>query len=326
MRFLNPWLLLLLVFVFAPFVAHWQLKGSRILFSNWSGIRKTVGLYWQLPLLIDAIAIFLLVLALARPVNLDKVITPPVEGKDIMIALDVSGSMEALDFKPNNRLEAAKQVIAQFIKERTNDRIGLVFFASDAYLQVPLTMDYGMFTTLMTRLKTGVIEDGTAIGNGLGLALSRLDESKTKSRILILLTDGANNAGNVSPDNAAEIAKKIGVKIYPILIGTDKPVQFPAGKDFFGRMSYRKVKMKTDPALMRRLAQVTGGTFFQSLDTKDLQKSFAEIDTLEKSPIPSKTYRTYKEYAQQLIIAAMILILLARIFALIFPLFPEVER
>ena len=326
MRFLNPWALLLLVFVAAPFIARWRLKGSRILFSNWNNIRKTAGAHWEFPLLFDAVAIALLVFALARPVNLDKVITPPVEGKDIMIALDVSGSMEALDFKPHNRLEAAKKVIEQFVKGRTNDRIGLVFFAGDAYLQVPLTMDYGMFAMLTNRLKTGVIEDGTAIGNGLGLALSRLDESSAKSRLLILLTDGANNAGNVSPDNAAEIAKKIGVKIYPILIGTDKEVPFPAGKNLFGRMSYRQVKMKTDPALMKRLAEATGGTFFQSLDTKELQKSFAQIDTLEKSPIPSKTYRTYKEYAQQLIIFAMILILLARIFALIFPLFPEVER
>lgn len=326
MQFLNPWALLLLIFVVAPFVVRLRFHDARILFSNWNHLRKSAKLYWEMPLLLDAIAIALLVFALARPINLDKVITPPVEGKDIMIALDVSGSMEALDFKPDNRLEAAKQVITQFVKGRTNDRIGLVFFAGDAYLQVPLTMDYGMFTTLMTRLKTGVIEDGTAIGNGLGLALSRLDESKTKSRLLILLTDGANNAGNISPENAADIAKKIGVKIYPILIGTDKPVQFPAGKDLFGRMRYQKVKMKTDPALMKRLAQKTGGTFFQSLDTKELRNSFATIDKLEKSPIPAKTYRTYKEHAQQLIIAAMILLLIARIFAILFPLFPEVER
>ncbi len=326
MRFLNPWFLILLVaviFVFLPVVTK---RGSRVLFSNFNGLRSSASFLSLIPVFFDALAVILLVVALARPVSVDKVITPPVEGKDIMIALDVSGSMEALDFKPHNRLEAAKKVIDQFIKGRRNDRIGLVFFAGESYLQVPLTSDYGMFSTLMRRLKTGVIEDGTAIGNGLGLALSRLEESKAKSKVIILLTDGANNAGNVTPEETAKIAKKMGVKIYPILIGTDKPVPFPAGKDLFGRMTYQKVSMKTDPDLMKMLASTTGGTFFRSLDTKDLERSFAKIDALEKSPLPAKTYRTYKEYAVYLILAAMILILLARLAALLFPIYPEVER
>lgn len=295
-------------------------------FSDPVGLRSIADMRWRICRLFDFIAFALLVVALARPVALDRVVTPPVEGKDIIIALDVSGSMEALDFQPKNRIESAKGVIERFVQGRRSDRLGLVFFAKDSFLQVPLTTDYSMFVNLLRRLETGVIDDGTAIGNGLGLALSRLEDSKAKSRLVILLTDGDNNSGNISPETAAEAAKGLGVKVYTILIGTDKPVPFPAGKDIFGRQTYRTVPMKINPDLLKNIADTTGGRFYRSISTDELDRAFAEIDKLEKSPIPAQKYRLYDEFAPYFILAAILAILIGRLFALLFPLHPEVER
>jgi Ca-activated chloride channel family protein len=176
------------------------------------------------------------------------------------------------------------------------------------------------------RLRFGVIDDGTAIGNGLGLALSRLEDSKAKSRLVILLTDGDNNSGNVSPETAADIAQKLGIKIYTILIGTDKPVPFPAGKDIFGRDTYQTVPVKINPDLLKRLAETTGGKFYRSISTDELRRAFNDIDKLEKSPVPAQKYKLYDEFAPYFIAVALLLILFGRLFALLFPLYPEVER
>lgn len=295
-------------------------------FSDHAGLRSIADSRWRLCRGFDLIAFILLVVALARPVALDRVVTPPVEGKDIIIALDVSGSMEALDFQPKNRIESAKGVIERFVQGRRSDRLGLVFFAKDSFLQVPLTTDYAMFVNLLRRLETGVIDDGTAIGNGLGLALSRLEGSQAKSRLVILLTDGDNNSGNISPETAAGAAKELGVKVYTILIGTDKPVPFPAGKDIFGRQTFRTVPMKINPELLKNIAATTGGRAYQSISTEELDRAFAEIDKLEKSPIPAQKYRLYDEFAPYFILAAILAILIGRLFALLFPLYPEVER
>lgn len=328
MKFLDPYYLLLLVLPLILTV--WKIRAGggfvRTFFTNFQSMRSSVSSAYFFPQFLDVIAIVLAIVALARPVSLQKTIVPPVEGKDIMVVLDVSGSMEALDFQPKNRIEAAKLVIKDFIKGRTSDRLGLVFFAHDSFLQVPLTTDYDVYHELLSRLKTGVIDDGTAIGNGVGLALSRLESSKAKSRIVILLTDGDNNAGNLSPETAAEIAEKEGIKIYSILIGTDKPVKFPAGKDFFGRQSFQTIKMKTNPDLLKMMAETSNGKFYQSISTKDLQKAFKDIDSLEKSPVPSRKLKIYNEYAVIFIGLSILLIVLARLLALLFKVFPEVER
>lgn len=328
MKFLDPYALILLIVPVILIFIKFRTGGGfvRTFFTNYRSMRSTVSASYFLPQIFDILALILAIIALARPVSLEKTIVPPVEGKDIMVVLDVSGSMEALDFQPKNRIEAAKLVIKNFIKGRHSDRLGLVFFARDSFLQVPLTTDYDVYQELLARLKTGVIEDGTAIGNGVGLALSKLESSKAKSRVVILLTDGDNNAGNLSPETASEIAKKEGIKIYSILIGTDKPVKFPAGKDFFGRQSYQTIQMKTNPDLLKKMAETSGGKFYQSISTKELKKAFSDIDALEKSPVPSRKLKIYNEYAVNFIGIAMILIVLARILSLLFKVYPEVER
>ncbi len=327
MKLLSPFFLILFVLLpFAFIVMFKRGTGVSVLFSNYDNLRKPASLKYFLTPLFDIAALILAIIALARPVALEREISPPVEGKDIMLVLDVSGSMEALDFKPRNRMEAAKKVIEDFVDTRKSDRLGLVFFARDSFLQVPLTTDYDMFKELMSRLETGVIEDGTAIGNGIALALSRLQHSNAKSRVIILLTDGDNNAGNVSPLTAAKIAASKGIKIYPVLIGTDELVPFPTGKDIFGRDTFSKVHIKTDPDLLKEIAEISGGKFYQSISTEELEKAFSDIDKLEKSSLPARSIKIYKEQAPRFILFALLLISLARILSLIFRVYPEVER
>jgi Ca-activated chloride channel family protein len=328
MFLLDPLFLLLLIPLVILAILLLKVKTSRntVAFTNFHFLRNKANAKYFLPQFFDFLAAAIAIFALARPVTLEKTVTPPVEGKDIMIALDVSGSMEALDFQPKNRITAAKNVIEAFVKGRKSDRLGLVFFAKESFLQIPLTTDYDIFNELLSRVTTGVIEDGTAIGNGLGLALSRLESSKAKSKVIILLTDGDNNSGNISPETAAEIAAKQGVKVYSILIGTDGEVPFPAGKDFFGRDTFQKVRMKTNPGLLKSISDKSGGKFYQSISTEELTKAFKDIDELEKSPIPARKLKIYNEYASIFIMLSIILIVLARISSMIFKVYPEVER
>ncbi len=329
MHLVHPWLLITIPLAFAVWGIVTRLLRDRrasLLFPDHLHLRRRADGRAGIARFFDVIAVILLGVALARPVSVERVVTPPVEGKDIMIALDISGSMEALDFQPKNRIEAAKGVIEQFVKSRSSDRLGLVFFARESFLQVPLTSDYTMFVNLLRKLETGVIEDGTAIGNGLALAVSRLEQSKAKSRLVILLTDGDNNSGNVSPEAAAKAAKDLGIKVYTILIGTNKPVPFPAGKDIFGRDAYQTVTMKVNPDLLRNIADTTGGKFYSSISTEELRRAFAEIDALEKSPLPAQKYKLYDEFAPYFILAALLSLLVGRLLALLFPLYPEVER
>lgn len=328
MQLLNPYWLLIAILLIPAAILYFRQKGGggKMVFSNFRQMRFRASWKFLIPGILDIIAILVAIVALARPVSLERTVTPPIEGKDIIVALDISGSMEALDFQPKNRIEAAKKVIESFVKGRSSDRLGLVFFARDSFLQVPLTTDYDIFVELLSRLKTGVIEDGTAIGNGLGLALSKLSGSKAKSRVIILLTDGDNNAGNLSPVTAAEMAAGENVKIYSILIGTDKAVPFPTGRDFFGNDTFQNIKMPINPALLKKISEKSGGKFYQSISTDELKKAFKDIDELEKSPVPARKLKIYNEYAPFFIVAAILLLSLARIFAVIFRLYPEVER
>ena len=213
MFLLDPLFLLLWIPLVILAILLLKVKTSRntVAFTNFHFLRNKANAKYFLPQFFDFLAAAIAIFALARPVTLEKTVTPPVEGKDIMIALDVSGSMEALDFQPKNRITAAKNVIEEFVKGRKSDRLGLVFFAKESFLQIPLTTDYDIFNELLSRVTTGVIEDGTAIGNGLGLALSRLESSKAKSKVIILLTDGDNNSGNISPETAAEMKVRLRV-------------------------------------------------------------------------------------------------------------------
>lgn len=264
---------------------------------------------WVLRLLVFVLS----ALALARfrvPMEESKIQT---EGIDIILALDISSSMLAEDFtlhgKRANRLEAVKDVVENFIRVRKNDRIGIVAFAGRAYTASPLTLDYGWCLENIRRLKIGMIEDGTAIGSGLSVALKRLENTKAKSKIVILLTDGMNNAGKISPPLAAEAAKALRVKVYTIGAGTKGMAPYPM-KDFFGNTIYQSVKIDIDEEGLTNIASRTEGKYFRATDTRSLREIYSEIDRMEKSPIEEKGYMEYRELFPVFAGIAMVLLLL----------------
>lgn len=243
-------------------------------------------------------ALIFLILALVRlrvPVEESKIQT---EGIDIVLALDTSTSMLAEDFtlggKRVNRLDVVKDVVENFIQGRKNDRIGVVAFAGRAYTVSPLTLDYSWLLENLKRVKIGMVEDGTAIGSGLAVALNRLKDTKAKSKIIILLTDGINNAGKISPILTAETAKALGVKVYTIGAGTKGMAPYPM-KDFFGNTVYQPVKIDIDEDSLMNIASKTDGKYFRATDTKSLKEIYSEIDKMEKTPIEEKGYMDYRE-------------------------------
>ena len=242
---------------------------------------------WVLPLLpvLRALAIALAVVAIARPQERDsRVRDLSVEGIDIMIALDLSTSMEAADFRPNNRLHVAKEVLTDFIAARSNDRIGLVVFAGAAYTQSPLTLDYGVLKEVLRQLRTRVLEDGTAIGDALATSLNRLRDSDAKSKVAVLITDGDNNAGRISPLDAAEMAKALKIPVYTILVGKGGKVPFPAGQDLFGNMSWHDVEIPINPELLQTIASTTGGEYYRATDKDSLKDGLQKVlDSFERS-------------------------------------------
>jgi Ca-activated chloride channel family protein len=240
------------------------------------------------------IAILLLIIVLARPQTTDKFQDMSTEGIDIVLALDISGSMLARDFKPD-RLEASKNVATEFISGRPYDRIGLVVFSGESFTQCPLTTDHAVLINLMREIKSGMIEDGTAIGMGLATAVNRIKDSEAKSKVIILLTDGVNNRGEIAPATAAGIAKTYGIRVYTIGVGTQGvapyPVQTPYG------MQYQDMQVEIDEAILRDIAQTTGGKYFRATDNDKLVQVYGEIDKLEKSKIDVRQLsRKYEKY------------------------------
>jgi Ca-activated chloride channel homolog len=242
---------------------------------------------WWLPGALLAGAVALTSLGLAGPrLQGARRQDVSVEGIDIVVAFDLSTSMLAADFRPKDRITVAKEVLKSFIASRQNDRIGLVVFAGEAYTQCPLTLDYKVLDSLLEQVRTGVIVDGTAIGNALGTAVNRLRESDAKSRVVILITDGDNNAGNLSPLQAAGIAKDLGIKVFTILIGKGGRVPYPTGTDLFGRTTYEPVEIDVNPELLQQIAKVTGGAYYAATDKESLEQGLsAVLDSLEKSKI-----------------------------------------
>jgi Ca-activated chloride channel family protein len=207
-------------------------------------------------------------------------------GIDIVVALDVSGSMRAADFRPQDRLFVAKDVIAKHVLTRSRDRVGLVVFAGEAFTQTPLTHDRALVRSVLEGVRTGVITDGTAIGDGLALAVARLERSTAKTKTVILVTDGENNAGQLAPQTATDLAKETGVKVFPILVGKGGRVPFPDGVDLFGQQRFVMVEMPVNPALLKSIAQATGGSYFQATDPRSLETSFQKIlESLDKSTL-----------------------------------------
>jgi len=241
-----------------------------------------------------ALAVTLLIIVLARPQTTDKFQDMSTEGIDIVLALDISGSMLARDFRPD-RLEASKNVATEFISGRPYDRIGLVVFSGESFTQCPLTTDHAVLINLMREIQSGMIEDGTAIGNGLATAVNRIKDSEAKSKVIILLTDGVNNRGEIAPATAAGIAKTYGIRVYTIGVGTQGvapyPVQTPYG------MQYQDMQVEIDEAILREISQTTGGKYFRATDNNKLVQVYNEIDKLEKSKIDVRQLsRKYEKY------------------------------
>jgi Ca-activated chloride channel family protein len=276
--------------------------------------RKSARIFWSEHVyLFRVIAGLLCIIALARPQSPLEQTQVQSEGIEIVLAVDISGSMLAEDFTVKgqraNRLAAVKEVIADFIEGRRNDRIGVVAFAARAYTVCPLTLDYAWILENVERLEVGMIEDGTAVGSGLSSALNRLSESEAKSKIVILLTDGRNNAGTVTPQVASEAAKALGIKVYTIGAGTRGNAPYPM-QDIFGNTVYRAMPVDIDEETLQKIAQETGGLYFRATDTKSLKNIYDEIDRMETTKIEEKGYLEYRELFPYFLIAALIILFL----------------
>lgn len=320
MHFASPyylWLLVLLVPMIGYYVWRTMQGGASIQISSVAGVERaprTIRYYLRhLPFVLRAGAFALLVVALARPQDVEQNVRTSTQGIDIMLAVDVSGSMLARDFKPD-RITAAKEVAGSFIADRYGDRIGLVAFAGEAFTQSPLTTDQSTLQTLLARIRSGLIEDGTAIGNGLATAINRLRESDAKSKVIILLTDGVNNRGEIAPMTAAEIAQAQGIRVYTIGVGTEGMAPYPA-IDLFGNITFVNQKVEIDEKTLGAMAEMTGGRYFRATDKAKLKGIYDEINQLEKSKVEVTERITYHEQFLAWALAALGLLLLEFLFA-----------
>ena len=310
MHFASPyylWLLVLLVPMAGYYVWRTLQGGAAIQISSVRGVAnapRTVRYYLRhLPFVLRAAAFALLVVALARPQDIEQNVSTNTEGIDIMLTIDVSGSMLARDFKPD-RITAAKEVAGSFIDDRYGDRIGLVAFAGEAFTQSPLTTDQSTLQTLLSRIRSGLIEDGTAIGNGLATAINRLRESDAKSKVVILLTDGVNNRGEITPMTAAEIARAQNIRVYTIGVGTEGMAPYPA-VDMFGNITFVKQKVEIDEKTLTAMADMTGGKYFRATDNAKLKAIYDEINQLEKSRVEVLEHISYHELFLVWVLAAL---------------------
>lgn len=293
----NLWLLLLLIGYIGYYILRVRLGGPSIRISSTEGVRKA-PLTWRffarhIPFVLRLAALACIIVAMARPQRVNENQTTQTEGIDIVIAMDVSGSMLARDFEPD-RLSAAKDVAADFIAGRVGDRMGLVVFAGEAYSPSPLTANKNEVQTALAKVRSGVIEDGTAIGNGLATAINRLRESQSKSKVVILLTDGVNNSGVISPLMAADIAMDLGIKVYTIGVGKNGMAPYPA-YDMFGQLVFQQMPVEIDEKTLTEISEKTNGKYFRATDKQTLKEIYKEIDTLEKSKIEVQNQITIDE-------------------------------
>lgn len=261
--------------------------------KGFSRIKKSRKTYLRhVPFGLRCLTIVFLIIALARPQSTDSHRDVTTEGIDIMVSLDISGSMQAMDFKPN-RLEAAKDVATEFIAGRPNDKMGLVVFAAESFTQCPLTIDHAVLTNLIRDVRIGMLQDGTAIGLGLSTAVSRIKESEAQSKVIILLTDGVNNRGEIHPLTAAEIAKSFGVRVYTIGVGSHGTAPYPVNTVFGQQVQDMEVKIDED--MLQEIANITGGQYFRATDKNKLRQIYEEIDQMEKTKIEVKEYSKRSE-------------------------------
>jgi Ca-activated chloride channel family protein len=313
-RFAHPEVLLLLLLL--PLVAWWTLRPGRERSVAYSSLDLLLGAglgaaawkrYGKTALRLLGLA--LLIFALARPQTGRSKHTEYAEAVDIMLVLDTSGSMQAQDFEPKNRLFVAKEVIKEFIAKRTTDRIGLVVFAADAVTQCPLTLDYGLLAKLVDQVDFGMLDDGTAIGMGLASACNRMKNSEAKSKVIVLLTDGQNNAGMVDPTTAARVAASLGIKVHTIGVGTRGRAPIPIDDPVFGRRLI-SVEVDIDEVTLRKIAELTGGQYFRATDRTELEQIYARIDELERTKVASETFVEYTERFKWLLLPALGLLIL----------------
>ena len=301
MIFANPhylYLLLLLIPLIAWYIFRLRTKQAALQVSYLEAFNApratTLKVYLRhLPFVLRMATIALIIIILARPQSTDNWDTRNTEGIDIMLSMDISGSMLAEDLKPN-RLEAAKEVATAFINGRPNDNIGLVVFSAESFTQCPLTSDHAVLLNLFKEIRHGIIEDGTAIGLGIANAVSRIKDSKAKSRVIILLTDGVNNRGEIAPVTAAEIAQTFGIRIYTVGVGTrgDAPIAF---QNQFGNKQYTVIRDEIDEPALTQIATITGGQYFRATDNASLRSIYQEIDQMEKTKISVQQYSKKQE-------------------------------
>ncbi len=317
------WLLLIIPFlIFIIFFREKKYYGN-IIFSNFKILKKAtnnIKFLRYIPDILRILAVFLIIVAIAKPKFANGESDIEVSGIDIAFVLDISTSMAAADFMPKDRLTVAKEVISDFITKRKNDRLALVVFNALSYVQAPLTLDHKIFDTLLkainmdeiqAKVKAEILEDGTAIGNALGTAVGRLIDSDTKSKIIILLTDGSNNKGNLTPEKAADMAAKSKIKIYPILIGKTGKVPYPAGKDYRGNIIYEYVENSVNPELLKKIATETKAKFYTAQNRDELEHDLMDIiDHLEQSKFKETNYQDFKSEYHLFILTAFVLLLI----------------
>ena len=307
------------LFLLIPLVIIWQIvvrkrNTATLTIPSIKGFKAEQSFVSKLkPILVvlRVVALSLLILALARPRNVAvSKKTKTNKGIDIVMAIDVSASMLAKDLKPN-RLEALKIVATDFVNRRPNDRIGIVVYAGESFTQTPITSDKGIVKRTISEIKWGQLEGGTAIGMGLGSSVNRLKESKAKSKVIILLTDGVNNSGFIDPKTATELAKELNIKVYTIGIGTNGMADFPTNKDpTTGRLIFSKQQVEIDEKLLKHIAAETEGKYFRATDNSKLKAIYDEINKLEKTKIEEFKYYNYQELYRTLVLMALGLLLL----------------
>ncbi|RMG87868.1 MAG: VWA domain-containing protein [Bacteroidetes bacterium] len=299
-NFVNPEAFFLLLLI--PAIGAWYYFRQNDYYPvfrlpNLDAFRSVIswrGRFFNLLPILRLLALTFLIIALARPQETLKEENIKAEGIDIFLVMDLSSSMLAQDFKPD-RLEASKRVAAEFVDKRSFDRIGLAVFAGEAFTQCPLTTDHRMVKEFLSGLECGLLDDGTAIGMGLATAVNRIKDTPAKSKVIILLTDGVNNAGYIKPLTAAEIAREFGVKVYTIGVGSTGDALTPISRRSDGRYIFGLARVEIDEALLKQIAEMTGGKYFRATSAQALEKIYAEIDRLEKTEIEVTTIKRYSE-------------------------------
>ncbi len=281
-------------------IRYWKAGGNSVL----SYLRHA-------PMLLRTVALSMIIIAIARPRSSSKMDKIDTEGIDIVLAMDVSTSMLARDFTPD-RISAAKDIAIEFISQRPSDRIGIVVFAGESYTQCPLTTDRATLINLMKEIQTGLIEDGTAIGNGLATAVARMQGSDAKSRVVILLTDGVNNRGEITPQTAADIAKTYGIRVYTIGVGANGTAPYPVITPWGVQM--QDVEVEIDEDLLKGIAETTGGRYFRATDNTKLSEIYSEINKMEKARTTIDSFPVYKELFMDFALVALICLLLEVVF------------